>query len=30
MPDSNKSEVVSVNCGGFSAPPPPPPKARTC
>ena len=25
MPDSNQSEVVSVNCEGFSAPPPPPP-----
>ena len=25
MPDSNRSEVVSVNCEGFSAPPPPPP-----
>ena len=23
MPDSNQSEVVSVNCEGFSAPPPP-------
>ena len=25
MPDSNQSEVVSVNCEGFSAPPPPSP-----
>ena len=25
MPDSNRSEVVSVNCEGFSTPPPPPP-----
>ena len=24
MPDSNRSEVVSVNCEGFSTPPPPP------
>ena len=23
MPDSNRSEVVSVNCERFSAPPPP-------
>ena len=28
MPDSNRSEVVSVNCEGFSAPPPPPPPPR--
>ena len=27
MPDSNRSEVVSVNLEGFSAPPPPPPSS---
>ena len=31
MPDSNQSEVVSVNCEGFSAtPPPPPPPLSIC